>query len=269
MNLEIEFNEEHLQIIKQFIIAKVADARSNGVVFGVSGGLDSAVVFYICHQIFESHQITPVFLPETTTPTQDSIDAKLISSNLEIPLVEINIDPIMDVFLNSTNLDKMDPNSLGNLKARVRMNILYLIANSENKLVLGTSNKSELLLGYYTKFGDGGSDVAPIGDLYKTQVKGLAQHLGVPDNIISKPPTAGLIADQTDEDELGLSYEIIDKILYGLECDVTSNKIAQALDLEIIIIEDIKQKVKVNRHKRKFSKIPKLGLKTIGVDLYE
>jgi NAD+ synthase len=124
-------------------------------------------------------------------------------------------------------------------------------------------------LGYYTKFGDGGSDVAPIGDIYKTQVKGLARYLGIPEQIIKKPPTAGLVAGQTDEEELGLSYEMIDKILYGLECDVPMKKIAGILGLDEQTIERIKFKVEQNRHKRKFAKIPKLGLKTIGVDLYE
>ena len=136
-------------------------------------------------------------------------------------------------------------------------------------MVLGTSNKSELLLGYYTKFGDGASDVAPLGDLYKTQVRGMARYLKIPSSIIEKLPTAGLVPDQTDEGELGLSYTIIDKILFGLECEMAVQKIAKLLGLDQGTVEGVKVRVEQNRHKRKFPKIPKLGLKTIGADLYE
>lgn len=269
MNLEIECNEEYLEVIKRFITEKVRDADAKGVVIGVSGGLDSAIVFKICAQIFSEDIVTPVFLPESTTPKQDTKDVHLMAKILDIPLLEFPIDQILQTFLNDVPIKKSNPIALGNLKARIRMNILYYIANSMNHLVMGTSNKSELLLGYFTKYGDGGSDLAPLGDLYKTQVKLLAKLINIPDKIISKPPTAGLIKNQTDEDELGLDYETLDKILYGLECDMPISSIARELELDVNVVINIKDKVESNRHKRKFSKIPKLGLKTIGADLYE
>jgi NAD+ synthase len=269
MNLDVKFNEEQAQVIQQYIINKVKEANSEGVVIGVSGGLDSAVVLNLCSLIFPKEQINAVFLPESATPAQDTKDAHDIAELFGLQLMEIEIDSIVQLFKDTIVKSDPSPLSLGNLKARIRMNILYFIANISNRLVIGTSNKSELLLGYFTKYGDGGSDIAPLGDLYKTQVKGLARSLKLPEPLILKPPTAGLVVGQTDEEELGLDYETIDKILFGLERDLPVLKIAQKLNLDAETVENIKQKVEVNRHKRKFSKIPKLGLKTIGVDLYE
>ena len=269
MTIEVKFTEDQLQVIKQYITAKVTDSHTDGVVIGISGGLDSAVLLKVCTEIFPAENISPVFLPESTTPADDAKHAKLIAELCKVSLIEIRIDDILKSYPKDIQGLAPDPVALGNLKARIRMNILYLIANSRNRLVLGTSNKSELLLGYFTKFGDGGSDVAPIGDLYKTQVKQLARHLNIPDEIIEKPPAAGLIADQTDEDELGLDYKTIDRILTGLDRNMAASTIATKLNLAEDIIIKLNRRVEVNRHKRKFAKIPKLGLKTIGVDRYE
>jgi len=269
MKFEPKFNLDQLQIIKQFIAAKVIAAGAEGVVIGVSGGVDSAVVLKIVKLIYPAKKISAVFLPESTTPVQDAKDAHVIAKDCKIELIEIEIDNILKSYLNYTKFPKPEPIALGNLKARVRMSILFLIANTQNRLVLGTSNKSELLLGYFTKYGDGASDVAPLGDLFKTQVLKLAVYLKLPENIVTKPPTAGLVADQTDEGELGLDYKTIDKILFGLERDIPSAKLADILGLEENEVISIKERVERNRHKRKFPKIPKIGLKTIGVDLYE
>jgi NAD+ synthase len=269
MNLDIPFNPEYLKILQQFIKDKVKEAGANGVVFGLSGGLDSSLVFQVCSSIFSKKKIAPLFLPESTTPKLDAEHARLISDDLGIPLQEIPINKIMSSYLKLKGLTKPDPVTLGNLKARTRMNIIYLIGNSRNLLVIGTSNKSELMLGYYTKYGDGASDIAPLGDLYKTQVIALARHVKLNEQIINKPPTAGLINGQTDEEELGFDYGIIDMILYGLERNISTSKIAEKLDLNISIVNDLKARMERNRHKRKFSKIPKIGIKTVGVDLYE
>ncbi len=269
MSLKPRFSTEQLTVIKQFITSKMSDAKANGVVIGVSGGIDSAVVLKICTLILPPDKISAVFLPESTTPAQDTKDVKLIAKSCKIDLIEIKIDPILKSFLSNSKIPKTDPLTLGNLKARIRMNILFLIANSQNRLVLGTSNKSELLLGYFTKYGDGASDVAVLGDLYKTQVLELAEHLKLPKRVITKPPTAGLVANQTDEAELGMDYTTIDKILLGLEREISPSKLTKILKLPEQDIIQIKHRVKQNRHKRKFPKIPKMGLKTIGLDLYE
>lgn len=269
MNIEPMYREEFLPVIKQFIKSKVTEAHADGVVIAFSGGLDSTVVLKVTTLIVPKNKITAVFLPESTTPPQDTKHARSIAKDYKVDLSEFPIDQILGSFLNITKFNDLTPLALGNLKARIRMNIIFLIANSQNRLVLGTSNKSELLLGYFTKFGDGASDVAPIGDLYKTQVYEMAKHLKLPKSIISKPPTAGLVAGQTDEQELGMDYLTIDKILFGLERGMTTDKLAGLLNLNKNEVEKIKLRMEQNRHKRKFPKIPKLGIKTIGVDLYE
>ena len=268
-SLEIRFRAEDLEVIKQFISGKIREANADGVVIGVSGGLDSAVVLKIATLILPNEKITPVFLPESTTPELDTTHAHKIGQECDFDLITIPIDHLVKAYMTIPEITEPNQLSLGNLKARIRMNILYFIGNSTNRLILGTSNKSELLLGYFTKFGDGASDIAPLGDIYKTQVKELARYLEIPDDIITKPPTAGLITGQTDEDELGLGYDAIDKILFGLERDISVAKLAEILHLADGKIEEIKSRVEYNRHKRKFPKIPKIGLKTIGLDLYE
>ena len=268
-SLEVEFNPDHLNVIKQFIVNKVKEPGLDGVVFGLSGGIDSAVVLKLSTLVFPSAKIGAIYMPESTTPKQDAKDAYLIAKHCNIKLIELPIDPILKIYLELKGIPKTNPTSLGNLKARIRMNIIFFIANSLNRLVLGTSNKSELLLGYFTKYGDGASDVAPIGDLYKTQVLQLAEYLKLPISIILKPPTAGLVVNQTDEQELGMDYTTIDKILYGLELNFSSNKISKILNLKESQVQEIKQRKENNRHKRKFPKIPKIGIKTIGLDLYE
>jgi NAD+ synthase len=269
MNLEPIFRDEFQTVIKQFISAKVTEAGADGVVIGVSGGVDSAVILKLSTIVLANDKISAVFLPESTTPALDAEHAKLIADDCQVKLLKIPIDDILKSYLKIQNLSKLNSLVLGNLKARIRMNVLFSLANSLNRLVLGTSNKSELLLGYFTKYGDGASDVAPIGDLYKTQVYRLAEHLKLPTKIIQKPPTAGLILNQTDEAELGLEYFMLDKILFGLERDISTEKLAAELNLSENKIFEIKHRVEQNRHKRKFPKIPKLGIKTIGLDLYE
>lgn len=269
MGIEVKYRPEFLAILKQFISSKLTKAVADGVVVGVSGGLDSAVVLKLGTLVIQPQNISALFLPESTTPPQDITDAHMIANECNVELIEIPINDVVNVYLKNNELPKPQPLNLGNLKARIRMNIIFYIANSLNRLVLGTSNKSELLLGYFTKFGDGASDIAPLGDLYKTQVNQMAEQLKIPENIISKPPCAGLVADQTDEQDLGMDYITIDRILFALERDMSIKKIATELDIEEDLVNGIKTRVEQNRHKRKFPKIPKIGIKTIGVDLYE
>ena len=146
------------------------------------------------------------------------------------------------------------------------MILLYEYANMTNSLVCGTSNKSEILVGYFTKYGDGGVDIMPIGDIYKTQVLELARYLKIPKEIITKPPTAGLIKGQTDEKELKLSYIELDMILAGLEKKMDISDIAKALGIKKSDVERIRKMRKSSQHKRRTALIPKLGLRTPGLD---
>jgi NAD+ synthase len=181
---------------------------SRRAIIGISGGIDSAVVSTLCTKALGRWGVFGVLMPYGA---QDMRDASILASILRIDKKEVNIKEIVDGF-DFLGLDKI---SKGNLMARVRMATLYTFSNQLEGMVIGTSNKSELELGYFTKYGDGGVDLEPIGDLYKTEVYEIAKVLGIPKNILEKKPSAGLWEGQTDEDELGLSYEQIDRVLKG------------------------------------------------------
>jgi len=177
-------------------------------------------------------------------------DAKLICNVLGIDYKLITIKPIIDEFENSLDFR---PNKLtkGNMIARVRMTLIYAYANQYNLLVLGTSNRSEVLTGYYTKWGDGASDYAPLINLYKTEVWELAKRLGVPKKIIEKKPSAGLWIGQTDENELGMNYKLLDEILYRLvDLKMPKEKIAEELNVPIEKIERVEYLINRTRHER-------------------
>ena len=150
--------------------------------------------------------------------------------------------------------------AIGNLKARIRMSIIYYFANHKNYLVSGTGNKSEILIGYFTKHGDGACDMEPIGDLYKTEVYELSKLMDVKREIIEKPPRAGLWNNQTDEDEIGISYDLLDQILYLYVEDMKNTEIAEKLDISVDDVDMIINKVNRNKHK---SKVPESPEKTI------
>jgi NAD+ synthase len=177
---------------------------------------------------------------------------------------EIDISPFVSLFHNA--LAQKKRLTLANIKPRVRMIMLYEYANETNSLVCGTSNKSEILVGYFTKYGDGGVDFQPLGDLYKTQVFQLARYLGIPAPIIKKPPTAGLWVGQTDEKELRMSYQTLDEILYGLEQKLQIGDIQKASGASKEQIERIRLMRIKSQHKRRFPLVPKLGIRTPGLD---
>jgi len=201
-----------------------------------------------------------IIMPSTTTPTEDKIHGVEIAQKLGIEYKEIAIDSILNEYLSMTQLDENNV-AIGNLKARIRMSIIYYYANNYNFLVCGTGNKSEILIGYFTKYGDGACDIEPIGDLYKTDVYKLSEHMNIPKEIIDKPPRAGLWTNQTDEEEIGMNYESIDQILYhycekGLNDDEIAKKLKIANNNVNMIID------KINRSEHK-SKVPESPKKTI------
>jgi NAD+ synthase len=149
------------------------------------------------------------------------------------------------------------------------MIVLYFFANTQDRLVMGTGNKSELLCGYFSRWGDGGVDFLPIGDLYKTQVRAMARHLGIPKRIVDKVPTAGLWPGQTDEGELGLSYDVLDRILLGIELQMEPEAIAEKADARIGEVRRIEALVAATAFKRKMPLIPKVGIRTVGLDWRE
>ena len=204
-------------------------------------------------------------MPDEATPTLDIEHQQLIVNTFHFQWKQVEISPIIQQTLTEMK-DKLDKMTIANIKARTRMMILYAHANITNYLVCGTSNKSEMLIGYFTKYGDGGVDLQPLGDLYKTQIRQLAQFLKIPGTIINKPPTAGLWRGQTDEKEFGMSYETLDTILYGLEHKMGSKEIKEHVDATLQDIQRIQKMRKHSQHKRRTPLIPKLGARTVGLD---
>ena len=209
--------------ISSWLSSRSQAAGTRGFVFGLSGGIDSAVVARLC-QMASPQRVLGVILPCYSHP-QDEEDARLVASTFSIPVAKVDLGATFDALTDSlqravkglpTYVDTIDIKQQlpdANLKPRLRMTSLYFIANSLNYLVAGTGNRSEITLGYYTKYGDGGVDVLPIGGLLKSEVRELARELGVPEQVITKPPTAGLWVGQTDEAEMGFSYDTLEDYL--------------------------------------------------------
>jgi NAD+ synthase len=211
---KISYLETKDKII-DFIRSSIQGSGATGAVIGLSGGIDSALTAYLTVEALGKDKVLGLMLPEKGISAKTDIDdAVEIAKILGIDHNIIEISQVLASFSSAIPVfDRNEQTANGNLKARTRMCILYYHANLMNRMVVGTGNKTELLLGYFTKFGDGGVDIEPIGDLYKTRVRGLSGYMGIPSGIIEKTPTAGLWPGQTDESELGVSYEMADRIL--------------------------------------------------------
>lgn len=257
---------EQIERIKAFLLKTVDDSGRKSVVIGVSGGIDSAIVLTLLTRALGRERVVPVLMPYSD---QDMSDAQAVIGWLGFDkraVIEVDIEPIVSGALESlkapslaaaTELIKTSASSSqevrqGNLRARARMMVLFDLAHRLEGLVCGTENKSEKYLGYFTRFGDSASDLEPISHLYKTQVRQLAIHLGVPENIRQKEPSAGLWAGQTDETELGFSYEVADQVMnqYVDEKLVDPAKIAELTGVEIAVVEKILTRIKANHFKQ-------------------
>jgi NAD+ synthase len=248
--------------IEGSIRAIVKESDSRGCILGLSGGIDSSLVLSLAAS--SGIDVHALIMPENGVSSEEDVrDAVDLARSLNVSCSTIRINPILD------SIDKVFPweefrqnekkTCFGNAKARVRMTLNYLAANMERRIVLGTGNKTEILLGYSTKYGDGGVDIQPVGDLYKSQIRQLARHVGVPERILAKVPSAGLWPGQTDEGEIGASYGDMDRILYflvdeGLSIKETSKRMG-ATPAEV---EKIRLMMKRNSHKREMPKVTKL-----------
>lgn len=190
---------------------KLNSAKKSGIVVGLSGGVDSAVVSVLCRKAVGTKNVLCLILPCQSQKT-DITDAKKVAKKFALKTETIDLTKIYENLIGI--LPAANKLTQSNLKPRLRMLTLYYFANKLNYIVAGTGNKSELSIGYFTKYGDGGVDILPIGDLYKSEVRKLAKYLKVPKEILTKPPTAGLWDGQTDEDEIGMTY---DELEYGLK----------------------------------------------------
>ncbi len=243
--------EKAKETIVDLIRTKTQEAGVNSAVVGLSGGIDSALTAYLTVEALGHENVLGVHLPElNVTPAEDVLDATEVADRLNIEFKTIDISEILSSFMYSIpESNDATPLTNGNLKARIRMSVLYYYANLSGRMVMGTGNKTEIMLGYYTKYGDGGVDIEPIGDLYKTEVMELSRMVGVPEGIITKPPTAGLWVGQTDEEELGISYVVVDKLLEMLLDGKDPEYIQNILGVSGEQMDSIIQRISANIHK--------------------
>jgi NAD+ synthase len=247
--------------ISSFISEQVIKAGLTGGVVAVSGGIDSAVTLVLTVNSLGPSNVTAITMPERdVTDYNDVMDVKDLTANLGVTCEEIDITKILHVIRDFLPIfDESQRVAYGNIKARIRMTLSYYYANVLNRMVIGSSNKTELLIGFFTKYGDGGVDLMPLGDLYKTQLRQLARHLEIPKNIIEKTPSPGFWPGHTDEGELGMAYEDIDIILYGWEQGYTQEYISNATKLSSNQVERIIKRIEYNAHKRRLPLILRLS----------
>jgi len=273
--IEIILEERELALYADIIVnsirSRVEKVGATGGVVALSGGIDSSLVTLLAHKAL-GDKVIALIMPESgVSPVSDTEDALNLVEKLgvEYRLIDINgaIGWFKGVFPEGNGNEWAERLTLANVKPRVRMIINYIYSNYFNRIVIGTSNKTELLLGYGTKFGDMAADIYPIGDLYKTQVWQLAEFLGIPTEIIRKKPSAGLWKGQTDEEELGHTYHEIDRVLFALvEMELSVRETSELLGIDEEAVKDIYNRVIRSEHKRRPPTITRLSKMCLDKD---
>ena len=242
------------QNLISFLKEEVLKTGLKKITLGLSGGLDSAVVAVLCKEVFDDN-LNCVLMPSQFSSKASIDDAVELCKKFDIKYEIVSIEPMLSAYLKNMQESSL---RIGNFSARLRMSVLYDISARENSLVVGTSNKSELLLGYGTIFGDLACALNPIGNLYKSDLFEFAKYLGVNDSIVNKAPSADFFEGQSDEADLGYSYAKIDSLLKKMIDENRSKDELLALGFEDEFIEDIKKRVKINEFKRKLPIIAKI-----------
>ncbi|HUY55839.1 MAG TPA: NAD+ synthase [Candidatus Nanopelagicaceae bacterium] len=252
------------RILAAFIADEVLKVGAHGVVVGVSGGIDSALSFALAVKALGRSASLGVAMPYRQSSPESLADAQLLAAHLEVELMVVDISPQVDAYFATQPTD--DRNRRGNKMARERMSVLYDLSQERTALVLGTSNKSELLLGYGTLYGDMASALNPLGDLYKTQVYQLAEYLGLPSSLIRKAPSADLFEGQMDEQDLGFSYAQADRVLFHLVDQRCPEEEVVAMGFPAELVRTVRDRVRRNQFKRRPPLIAKLSSRTIDLD---
>jgi NAD+ synthase len=239
----------------------IKTSRTKGVVLGLSGGIDSSVVAALAVRALGKEKVLGLILPNAKLEQHYEDDARKLAKQLGMEVKKISIADFISAFKENVEED-VGKNTLavGNAMARFRMVMLYAYSNHLNYLVIGTSNKTEIMVGYITKYGDGGVDFEPCGDLYKTHIRILADYLDIPKEIKDKAPSAGLWDGQTDEGELGITYDNLDSILFAIEKGYTKEQIIEELKIEASLVEKVEKMIKKSDHKRNMPPILEIDL---------
>jgi len=265
MNKELLINPElTARLLKDFIADEVRKVGFSKVVIGLSGGIDSATTAYLAVSSLGPEGVSGIMMPYRTSNPQSEKDALLVTERLGIEHLRVDITPMVEPLFQT--FPQMDRLRRGNVMARERMVILYDQSREKSALVLGTSNKTEYLLGYTTLWGDMACALAPLGDLYKTQVYQLAAFLGVPPRILQKKPSADLWAGQTDEEELGFTYEKVDTLLYYMVDKRFTFSELEELGYKREFVKDVFKRIQTSQYKRRLPLIAKLSERTIDRD---
>jgi NAD+ synthase len=257
-----------IEVITAFIRSQARQTGFERLVVALSGGVDSATVCFLAARAIGADNLLAVRMPYRTSSPDSEADAMRVVSALGCRTERVEITPMVDPMLSLVSGE--DEATLrvrrGNLMARQRMIVLYDRSAAFDALVVGTSNKTEALLGYGTIFGDMACAFAPIGDLYKSQLRAVAGALGVPEEILAKPPSADLWPGQTDEGELGASYDDLDRILFALVDRRWTVERCVAADLDATLVAWVAQRVARNEFKRQMPPVAKVSLRTPGID---
>lgn len=266
--LDLRFSEDEIEArsdnLTEFIQEQVDAAGVDGALIALSGGIDSTTTAHLAVEALGSDSVHAILLPKEVNQEENMSDAERVAQKLGITYDVLEIDSIVDEVLDTYDAESDDESEgrwegryVGNTSARIRMTLNYLVANYENKLVLGTGNRAELGTGYVTKYGDGGVDCNPLGNLYKQQVRQVAAHLGVAEDMVQKTPTGGMVDYDTDEEEFGVDYDTLDAIL-ALHVDggVPAAATARLTDTSLDDVEYVVEMHEQSKHKRTTPETP-------------
>ncbi|MDZ7746793.1 MAG: NAD+ synthase [Halobacteriales archaeon] len=251
---ELDAQRDH---ITSFIQGVVEDAGADGAVIGLSGGIDSTLTATLAVEALGADSIHGLVMPSDVNTDQNMSDAERVAQWLEIEYDVLDINPIVDAFFDAYPEGDDDQMAAGNVRVRTRAVLNYFVANHESGIVLGTGNRSEAMTGYFTKYGDQAVDCNPIGNLYKRQVRQLASHIGIAEDLVEKPPSAEMWEGQTDEAEMGLDYDTLDAIL-ALHVDGPFSKSAtiDSLGVPESAVDRAVELVQQSAHKRSMPPAP-------------
>ena len=251
---ELDATAEHLST---FVADVVDDASAEGAVIGLSGGIDSTTVAYLAVDALGPDTVHGLVMPSVANSEENMSDAEWVAEELGIEYDVVEIQPIAERFFDAFPDAADDRMAAGNVYVRTRAVLNYFVANHENRVVLGTGNRAEAMAGYYTKYGDQAVDCNPIGNLYKQQVRQLAAHLGAPENLVTKTPSAEMWSGQTDEAEMGLDYDTLDAILaLHIDGPLSTAATVRTLDVDEEQVERVVDLHERSAHKRRMPPAP-------------